>query len=97
MLNIMDVIIMFTRQTIKFFCIGFIHKTKFQCPTCNKLFDNYHEGVDHFLYIHPPIQTCPKCEENMRYGDFCVNPEEQWMIYKCEYCGFLGDSWKVLD
>lgn len=88
---------MFDRTTIRFSCMGTFRETKYECPACNKPFDIKNDYVNHFLYIHPPVQTCPKCQENMRYEDFCVNPEEQWMIYKCENCGFLGDSWKVLD
>ncbi len=89
--------IMFTKITIKFSCIGAVCNTNFHCPACNKLLDNQNDYSNHFVFIHPPIQTCPKCEENMRYEDFCVNSEEQWVIYKCDDCGFLGDSWKVLD
>jgi predicted RNA-binding Zn-ribbon protein involved in translation (DUF1610 family) len=88
---------MFTKQTINFFCIGVFKNTKHQCPACNKSFDNHNDWANHFLYIHPPIQTCPKCQSNMRYEDFCVNPKEQWIIYKCDDCGFLGESWKVLE
>ena len=87
---------MFDKLTIRFSSIGMIYKTKHECPACNKSFDNHNDYVNHFLYIHPPIQTCPKCQNNMGYEDFCVKLEEQWMVYKCEYCGFLGDSWKVL-
>ena len=72
----------------------FIKKKK--CPACNKSFDNFNDWANHVLYIHPPFQTCPKCENDMQYNDFYVNPEEEWMIYKCEECGFLGDSWKVI-
>ena len=72
----------------------FLKKKK--CPACNKSFRNYNDWANHFIYIHPPIQTCPKCENNMRYNDFYVNPEEKWMIFKCEECGFLGESWKVI-
>ena len=72
----------------------FIKKKK--CPACNKSFDNHYDWANHVLYIHPPFQTCPKCENDMQYNDFYVNPEEEWMIYKCEECGFLGDSWKVI-
>ncbi len=80
--------ILFSRMWI------FLKKKK--CPACNKSFDNFNDWANHVLYIHPPFQTCPECGNYMRYNDFYVNPEEEWMIYKCEECGFLGDSWKVI-
>jgi hypothetical protein len=86
---------MFDKLEILFSRVWIFLKKK-KCPACNKPFDNYNDWANHFLYIHPPIQTCPECKNNMRYNDFYVNPEEEWMIYKCEECGFLGDSWKVI-
>jgi len=72
----------------------FLKKKK--CPACNKSFDNHNDWANHVVYIHPPIQTCPECKNRMWYNDFYVNPEEEWMIYQCEECGFLGDSWKIV-
>ena len=88
---------MFNKISIKFTAVGGICYTNKQCPACNKISETWNDFVNHFLYIHPPIQDCPKCEGNMRYSDFCVNPDEEWLIYKCEECGNLGDSWRVLD
>ncbi len=86
---------MFDKLEILFSRMWVLLKKK-KCPACNKSFGNYNDWVNHFLYIHPPIQTCQECKNNMYYNDFYVNPEEEWMIYKCEECGFLGDSWKVI-
>ncbi len=87
--------IMFTKQSITFLAIGTIHWTIHRCDACNKIFDTLNETADHIMSSHSPIEECPKCENIMDYRDFYVR-SKHWMIYKCDDCGYLGDSWKVL-
>jgi|APSaa5957512535_1039671.scaffolds.fasta_scaffold11818_3 predicted RNA-binding Zn-ribbon protein involved in translation (DUF1610 family) len=88
---------MFTKQTINFFGIGRIHSYRHRCSACNKTFDTLDENVNHIWSAHSPIKECPKCQTILQYREFSfVHSKQHMMIYECDDCGYLGESWKVL-
>ena len=60
-------------------------------------FDTLDENVNHIWSAHSPIKECPKCQTILQYREFSfVHSKQHMMIYECDDCGYLGESWKVL-
>ena len=78
--------------------MGLFGKKEETCPACGFKFENHDEYVNHITNIHPRTKPCTKCTGTTYWnyqGHVAGGSGE--IHYVCVECGFILESWRVVD